>query len=49
MNRYEIERFYHCLAQGKNNRHLRPKRKPVFSAKIEFIRENGAEATESQQ
>jgi len=28
---------------------LRPKRKRVFSAKIEFIRENGVEATENQQ
>ena len=28
---------------------LRPKRKRVFSAKIEFIRENRAEATENQQ
>ena len=28
---------------------LRPKRKRVFSAKIEFIRENRVEATENQQ
>jgi len=28
---------------------LRPKRERVFSAKIEFIRENRVEATENQQ